>query len=302
MNWKKVAHIFSADNNYQWMISHASVPLVLNIYENLVTIIFSTRNANNKSCIARLVYDINKLTIVSIDDKSLFQVDSIGNFDSDGVMASDVIRINNKVFVYYIGWNVCKNVPFRNAIGIAEYKDNQIIKIFDGPILDRSIYDPCFVASCCVIKIGDIFVMYYLSCVNWQKENNGFKHFYNIKIATSTDGFKWEREGKIAIDFKSNKEYAISTPRVIFDDGIYKMWYSYRGSKYSPNYRIGYAESCDGFTWIRNDIDFCLDVSINGWDNEMVCYPYVFKYNNSFYMLYNGNEYGKTGFGLAILN
>ena len=33
----------------------------------------------------------------------------------------------------------------------------------------------------------------------------------------------------------------------------------------------------------------------------MICYPNVFDYNGNRYMLYNGNAYGKSGFGLAIL-
>ena len=44
-----------------------------------------------------------------------------------------------------------------------------------------------------------------------------------------------------------------------------------------------------------------LDVSPNGWDSEMICYPYVFDHGRNRYMLYNGNGYGKTGFGLSVL-
>ena len=44
-----------------------------------------------------------------------------------------------------------------------------------------------------------------------------------------------------------------------------------------------------------------LDISPNGWDSEMICYPYVFDHGSNRYMLYNGNGYGKTGFGLAVL-
>ena len=33
----------------------------------------------------------------------------------------------------------------------------------------------------------------------------------------------------------------------------------------------------------------------------MVCYPYVFDHAGNRYMLYNGNGYGRTGFGMAIL-
>ena len=45
----------------------------------------------------------------------------------------------------------------------------------------------------------------------------------------------------------------------------------------------------------------CPGRSETGWDSEMICYPYVFKHKGRFYMLYCGNGYGKTGFGLAVL-
>ena len=126
-------------------------------------------------------------------------------------------------------------------------------------------------------------------------------HKYHIKYAESNDGINWKREGKIAIGFRYKEEYAISVPRVHKEDGIYKMWYSYRGSPRALTYRIGYAESGDGIDWIRKDEEVSLDVSESGWDSEMICYPYLFNHNSKRYMLYNGNGYGKTGFGLAVL-
>jgi len=75
------------------------------------------------------------------------------------------------------------------------------------------------------------------------------------------------------------------------------MWYSYRGSKY----RIGYAESKDGISWIRKDSEVGIDVSSSGWDSDMIEYPHVFDHGGQLYMLYNGNGYGKTGIGLAVL-
>ena len=79
------------------------------------------------------------------------------------------------------------------------------------------------------------------------------------------------------------------------------MWYCYRGQKEIKTYRIGYAESKGGLVWERKDELAGIDVSASGWDSECICYPYVFDYNNERYMFYNGNGYGKSGFGLAIL-
>jgi hypothetical protein len=76
------------------------------------------------------------------------------------------------------------------------------------------------------------------------------------------------------------------------------MWYACRGAAY----RIGYAESADGLQWERRDGEAGLDVSASGWDSEMVGYPCVFDHRGRRYMLYNGNGFGETGIGLAILD
>ena len=77
------------------------------------------------------------------------------------------------------------------------------------------------------------------------------------------------------------------------------MWYSIRS--HSEGYTIGYAESGDGLRWERQDERAGIRKSDAGWDAEMVCYPYVFEVNGIYYMVYNGNHCGKTGFGYAVL-
>ena len=66
-------------------------------------------------------------------------------------------------------------------------------------------------------------------------------------------------------------------------------------------YRIGYAESNDGIEWTRKDESVNLDVSESGWDSQMVAYPAVFEIAGKTIMLYNGNNFGATGFGYAEL-
>jgi hypothetical protein len=139
--------------------------------------------------------------------------------------------------------------------------------------------------------------MWYLSCVRWDQHQGKPRHHYHIKYAESQDGIDWVRNGIPCIDFDSPGEYAISRPSVIKDGDRYRMWYSYRGERY----RIGYAESVDGIRWERMDSEVGIDVSSAGWDSEMVEYPHVFDHQGTRYMLYNGNHYGETGFGYAIL-
>jgi hypothetical protein len=84
------------------------------------------------------------------------------------------------------------------------------------------------------------------------------------------------------------------------------MWYSYRGlenyrTDKNNSYRIGYAESDDGIAWIRKDEELGLDVSPSGWDSEMVAYPFIYADATRRYMFYNGNGFGRSGLGYAVL-
>jgi hypothetical protein len=107
----------------------------------------------------------------------------------------------------------------------------------------------------------------------------------------------WRPTGIVCIDYASASEYAIARPHVVKEGDRYRMWYSHRGAAY----RIGYAESRDGLRWERRDAEAGIDVSASGWDAQMIAYPCVFRHAGQLLMLYNGNDYGRTGIGLAAL-
>jgi hypothetical protein len=304
-NWTKLGHIFRANANSAYMFSHASVPIVRRILGNDVEVYFSTRNRNQEGSIAKLIFDFQTLQVKYLSDRPLLSKGQLGCFDDSGVMGSCLINQNNREFLYYIGWNLGVSVPFRNSIGLAELdeKNNIFVRTFEGPVLDRTKDEPHFCASNCVLFENGLYKIWYLSCTAWEKlSENKVRHRYHIKYATSKDGFNWNRLGDVAIDYSTSEEYAISVPRIVKDNGLYKMWFSSRGSRSSDFYRINYAESTDGINWRRFNDFVTFDGYSDGWDSEMQCYPFIFDFNGTRYMLYNGNGYGLTGFGLARLN
>jgi len=298
MRWKKVGLIFNVDGTLDWAQSHASVPFAYNIKQSIFRIYFSSRDLEGKSRPGFFEIDLDHPTQIENITGPLLELGALGQFDDAGVMPCWITKdgLNHKL--YYIGWNQGKSVPFRNSIGRATSGDGiHFSKEFAGPILDRGIHDPCFTASCCVLIESGVWKMWYLSCVSWEMKNGKPEHRYHIKYAESDDGIEWRRSGVVCIDFSSSDEYAISRPSVIKDQSGYKMWYSYRGSHYS----IGYAESFDGINWIRKDAEAGIDVSVDGWDSEMIEYPHVLSHGRKLYMFYNGNGYGKSGIGLAVI-
>lgn len=300
MKWEKLGLVYCAAKEKEWMQSHAAVPFAEHLEGDLFRIYFTTRDANNRSYTNYLIVNINyPNTIIKISDKPVLSPGTLGSFDDSGTMGSWLVEHRGKKFLHYIGWNLGVTVPFRNSIGLAESLDGGVSfeRVFEGPILDRTKNEPHFCSNSCVFIENELWKMWYISCVGWFELNGTVMHKYHIKYATSLDGIEWERDGTIAIDFSSEDEYAISRPCVVKSGDLYRMWYSFRGE----SYRIGYAESNDGIEWVRKDSDVGIDVSLDGWDSEMIEYPYVFKHKSELYMLYNGNGYGKTGFGLAVL-
>ena len=59
-------------------------------------------------------------------------------------------------------------------------------------------------------------------------------------------------------------------------------------------------ESKDGIAWERRDEEAGIDVSPSGFDSDMIEYSYVFEHKGVKYMMYNGNNYGYGGVGLAV--
>jgi predicted GH43/DUF377 family glycosyl hydrolase len=129
---------------------------------------------------------------------------------------------------------------------------------------------------------------------------------YHLKYAESLNGIDWDRKGVVAIDYKSDDEAGIVKATVIKEEDKYRMWYSYRNflnyrTDVNNSYKIGYAESDNGVDWMRKDHEAGMSPSADGWDAEMVAYPHVIKVKEKLLMFYNGNGFGKTGFGYAEL-
>jgi hypothetical protein len=189
-------------------------------------------------------------------------------------------------------------VPFTFFIGLAVREaGGDFQRVSPAPVLGRSAQDPFLTASPCVLVEDGRWRMWYVSGTGWSIEDGRPRHHYNIRYAESPDGIRWTPTGIVCIDYASASEYAIARPHVIKEGGRYRMWYSHRGT----SYRIGYAESSDGLAWTRRDHETGIDVSPSGWDSGMVAYPCVFRADGRLFMLYNGNDYGRSGIGLASL-
>jgi len=275
------------------------------INDNVWRIYYSTRNKDVVSYPMYIDVEAGNIeNILHVADKPIFEPGRRGTFDDRGVTMTSIVKIDEHTkYLYYCGWNQKTTVSYSLSIGCCKVTDDKIYeKISEGPVMERSIYNPIAVSAPMVLKEDDRYRMWYISFTSWDKYGDKYEPIYVVKHATSSDGINWECDNNICIDCSYEGE-AIGRPWVIKDDGIYKMWFSTRGienyrTKEGNHYMIGYAESKDGLNWERKDAG--ITTSATGWDSDMLEYASVKKYNNKYYMIYNGNAFGKTGFGYAV--
>ena len=308
MKWIKRGLIFRPANNHEWMASHASLPLPDKVSENVLRIYFATRSKENKSSITFVEVEADDpARILYVHDKPVLSPGKLGAFDDDGVGPYSLVTKGSKKYLYYGGVNASITVSCRNAIGLAVSEDNGLTfeRICEGPVVDRNQHEPYFTAAADVMRCSDHWKMWYGSGTGWVVINGKPEPRYQIKYGRSSDGINWSRDNTVCIEYKLEGEANVR-PCVVLEDGIYKMWFCYRGSldyrtDKSQSYRLGYAESKDGTRWIRKDEEVGITRSAEGWDSAMMCYPYIYQHRGRKYLFYNGNGFGESGFGYATL-
>jgi hypothetical protein len=310
MNWRKLGYSFEFNTHKQiWQQSHAMMPVVLELDDRL-RVYYTSRHIDGKSRITFYDADKNDPTkILYLHDKPVLEVGLIGTFDDCGTVATFVLRNENKIYLYYNGYNVRNTVPWSNSIGLAVSEDEgkTFSKMFNGPIMDRFKNDEYFTITPCIIKkeAGD-WHMWYTSGTGWLEIENRKEPVYDLRYATSVNGIDWKREFKVAIS-QSRYDECVARSTILEMNNRLHMWFIYRGSNDfrggKDSYRIGYAEGDidNPTTWLRKDEKAGITPGPESYDNTMQSYPFVIKLAEKVFMFYNGNAFGANGILCAEL-
>jgi hypothetical protein len=300
MKWTKKGLIFSPEGQHEWVMSHAMLPIADRIDGDLYRIYFSGRDRENRSLTGYVEVDMRDPSrILRLAKEPVLGLGELGAFDDNGVSPTWLMNKGDEKYLYYFGWNKGSLVRAAEVSGLAISQDGGLTfqRYSRAPVIDRTDAEPfqILVISCIMIENGT-WRMWYDSADRWLSPE---LPRYNIKYAESSDGIHWTRKGIVSVTYKADDESRVSRASVIKEDGVYKMWLCFAMGK--GGYRMGYAESGDGIRFERMDDKAGIGLSESGWDSEMICYPHVFFHDGQKVMLYNGNGYGRTGFGYAVM-
>lgn len=317
MRWVKLGKIFDprAFRLPNKCVEFAQSPHAL-VFDNFVRIYFSTRSVDgNGKFLSHIAFvDMKKdfREVIRVSENPVISLGKRGCFDEHGIFPIHVIRHKRSIYGYTCGWSRRVAVSVETAIGLVISRDDGLTfeRIGDGPVLAASPGEPFLVGDGFVVVVGGVFHMWYIFGTGWKvfSPSEPPERTYKIGHATSQDGFFWCKEdGRQVIPDRIGPDECQALPTVHEISGKHHMFFCYRyptDFRKNPDrgYRIGHACSDDLANWTRDDASAPqFEATGNCWDSDMQCYPHVFECEGRLYMLYNGNEFGRYGFGVAVL-
>lgn len=299
MKWEKKGRVINVEEGYNMIMLPTPI-----MYENSIRVYYGLCDKNNVGKISYIDLNPENPSEIMKNNKNIvLEKGQDGCFDDNGVVPVSALRDNDKIYLYYIGFQQGVKIPYYMFCGLAISCDNgnTFNRYTKTPILDRyqeELYARCGAYVC---KDDGRYKMWYIGSYGkgWTISENKLKPLYVMKYTESKDGIHWNNDSVQCMHFQNEDEHGFGRPFVWKRNGKYKMLYSIR--TYSRGYYIGYAESTNGINWKRKDELAGIGLSEKGWDDTNISYPYIFNYKDKVYMFYNGNGCGKTGFGYAEL-
>lgn len=280
MTWEKQGLIYQPDKSIG-QFSHAQMPKGVQISEDVLRIFYTSRDKKGRSLPYYIdVSTLDLSSVIYVDPIPLLDLGGEDDFDRDGVMVSDVEwnRYNDTWTMTYIGWRTGGSVPYETKIGFAAGHIDDMQK--GGEISLR----PEGFNKTTAVTCKDPSIMEYAVFSHWIDNKEPVYRLLSPLVS--------ESQCTCAPSFIYNQ-----------DTDDVEMFFSVREvTDYRYNrknsYRILKSRATEDFMFTyHSGIEPSNDV--NDFDYDMICYADVLFLNNRYIMLYNGNEFGKYGFGWA---
>jgi hypothetical protein len=300
MHWQKRGLIYAPDGSSSWAKNSALQPTPILMGEQ-IRVYVGFRDEKGISRVGFVDVDAyNPSRVLNVSSLPALDVGEPGAFDSNGVVPTAIVERDEGLYLYYAGYQIPSDVRFIAFGGMATSQDcgSSFIRKTKAPVMDRTDEALLFRVPHSVMFDGGVWKIWYGAGSTFIQGKAKTLPMYDIRYVESEDGFTFGKHGKVCIQLQED-EYRVGRPFVIKDGGIYKMFYG-SGSESRP-YRLGYAESPDGISWVRQDRQIGIDLSEEGWDSQMIAYPSIVRFKDATYLFYNGNNYGRDGFGYAVL-
>lgn len=303
MEWLKRGIVYCPDGSAAWARTSAMLPTPIRISPEVIRVYVTSCDASGAGRPGYVDVAADDPTrVLRASRGPCLDLGRPGTFDENGAVACSVVAVDGRFFMYYVGFELGTKIRYRLLTGLAISTDggDTFVKLKETPILERSPAELFFRCGPHVVRDEDRLRMWYIAGSSWTEVNGKPMPQYVVKYLESADGIQWGDEGRLCLAVSDPDEHGFGRPWVMRDgaSGRYEMFYSIRRRSLGA-YRLGYAVSDDGLAWRRRDAELGLDVTPGGFDSAAIMYSALIEANGRTYCLYNGDDFGRAGFGLA---
>lgn len=302
MRWHKHGVVWRPDGTLPWARSHASCPTPLRRADGSLRVYLQCRDAQGVGRVGWVDLDPDDPRhVIRAATHPVLDIGAPGSFDDNGVFPTTVLRVpDGRLFMYYVGFELCHHIRYRLLTGLAISEDDgaSFVRERSTPILERSPDEPHFRCGPFVLREGGVYRMWYVAGGAWEAIAGKALPVYELRTIESDDGIRWPDTGRVVMAVRPQHEHGFGRPWVVPEAGGYRMHYSVR-RRDPARYRLGLAHSHDGLKWQRDDAGLGLDVSPGEWDGDAIEYSAELRAGGRTWLLYNGDDFGATGFGVA---
>lgn len=297
------------DNHPQWR-SHAQAPTVLQLSPERWICYCAGRDAYNRSRIYAAELDPVDLSVRAVLPNPVLDLGPVGAFDEHGVGAGTAIYTGDRIWLYYTGVRLNGDGTYVAGIGLAESTNGgqTFQRLQQTPVVGANPTNPWGAVTPTVLFRDGTWVMWYSNFWDWRDVDGKLEPIYDIHQSFSDDGLHWRTSLKASLSFATDDEGGLVRPQLLWCGKEWLLIMASRGwrdfRKASPNtYQFVYARSADGVTWTRDPDAVEIDPAdtFDSWDKEMQCYPWLVEDGGRRLIFYNGNDFGRHGFGVGEL-
>ena len=111
MKWQKRGRIYAPDGTSSWAKHSALTPTPLLLDENTIRVYVGFRDERGVSRIGYVdVAASNPSKVIGVSPDPVLDVGIPGTFDDNGVILGDIVRFNNRLYMYYVGFQLVEKV------------------------------------------------------------------------------------------------------------------------------------------------------------------------------------------------
>ena len=303
MLWEKKGLVWGPDGFAPWAAHSALQPTPHVMADGRIRIYAGLRDAEGRGSVGFVDLDPEEPSrVLRVCDRPALAYADAGSFARDGVVPTAVATVGDELRLYYAAYLRGEgDVRFEVFCGLAVSDDggDTFRPHSDEPVMGASPEGRLFRVIHSIRSEGGRWRAWYGAGSEFRRGETKTLPVYDIRYCESDDGIAFPEVGRVCIPI-SGEEHRVGRPWVVpsgSTDGGYEMYFG-AGTERIP-YRLAYARSDDGITWERDDEALGVERSADGWDSQMIAYPAVVDAGGRTYLFYNGNDYGREGFGYA---